>query len=191
MLGFGIGGGIGHSAVGGGFAPTNKIRNPIFAGGAAPSTPPTHMSIVRFNGLTVTYAYGTDGGLPCWDIAFSGTTSDALGGIISFEEDGGVAALDGQRWRSGAKVKLQAGALTNINGPKIQTDYFDAGVNYVGGEYSGGNFTPTSAMTEFARQITISQVGTAFQRHNLKLDWSAGVAINCTLRIVNPFTYIV
>lgn len=165
-------------------ARTNSIRNNSNTGASAPSTLPTNWSKASAAGLTITYAYGTENGLPYFEVAASGTTGDTTGLALSFDAPTAIAAVNGQTWTNSATISLTGGSIANISSIIWQLSERDGGGALLAAISSSdfkGSLTATP--TPFSSALTITNASTAFQIPKFLVNIGSGMVINFTLRI--------
>jgi hypothetical protein len=140
----------------------NSVTNSGMVGGVAPSTIPTGWNFMSVTGITQTYNYGTEDGIPYIDVTYSGINtsgSTAFPTIFLGTLYGGVAASNGQSWTGSLYVRKISGS-TNIttvkhvvrgrasgslvSGQAVTTDLSDAAKLTVGRKQGTFTFTDPS-----------------------------------------------
>lgn len=165
----------------------NLLLNNMMTGGSAPSTYPTGWSAISsaLGTITATLAYGTDSnGNPYLDVALVGTSSGTgyYGGYFATATT--VNAVSGNTVTNSVEMKLQAGALTNVDVRLGIDEQTSAGAYVTGGNNA---VTPTSTQTRLSYTRTLSGGGTvAYARPSWLVSWGGAVAVNITLRFVLP-----
>lgn len=163
------------------------LRNSAMAGGAAPSTLPTNMNVLTAANLTTEFVEsGTDAnGLEYARIRIHGTPN-AGDYRLQFEAATQVVAANTDVWLANFRVRLAAGALTNIAALGVECAEYSAGPILVGN--TEATFVPTSATTKTQSVHTFRVFGAtaAFANMNLHLDVTSGLAIDITLDIAMP-----
>jgi len=168
---------------------TNSCSNNTAQGAVAgtPGTIPTGWAVIDAGGLSrEVVGTGTENGISYVDLRFFGT-SVGTNVLFTWQQGGSVAATQNQNWSSSFYIKLVGGSLANLTTIRQLL----IGTNAVGGTLSadGTVFTPTSSSLISQRINTSSLLFgalTAFVYPRFDLLFSAGVAINVTLRIGLP-----
>lgn len=171
---------------------TNSIRNNAMQGATvgvigSGGVLPTNLVISNTGGLSreVT-GFGTDSGVDYLDLRLFGTTSGtALN--IAFEGGTQIAAVQNQTWSLAGNTSIVGGTLANITTIR----YLIIENSNVGAVLSSSSlvFTPTTAAFSGQRRslsYTFPTATAAFAFPRFDLLFSAGVAINITLRIGWP-----
>ncbi len=164
----------------------NKVRNSIFAGGVAgsPGTLPTNCVIGGGTGLTRTIiGFGTVGGLPYFDIGFTGTASDT-GLFITVETVATITEL--ATWTSSLYLALLSGSMATITGRSLANDYSSSGGFITPGGTLGTNFAvPTGSLTRLINTQT-TPATTIRTEFYIAFSYNASSSITMTLRIAAP-----
>lgn len=170
---------------------TNQIRNNTGQGAVAgtPGTLPTNW-LYEGSGLgTLTQqvvGVGTEGGISYIDLRISGTSSVA-GLPISYESRTAVPAALGQTWNQSAYLAVVGGSVTNIQSILLRhtgRNSTGTAVDIVQGEDLKPSLT--GSLLRFSSPATFTVATVAFNQPNLTLNFTAGVAIDITLRIGMP-----
>lgn len=169
---------------------TNSIRNSE-AGGASAGTPgtiPTNWNQTELAaGLTrQIVAIGSSNGLNYLDIRISGTTGDALGWQLEFEQTSQISASIGQNWNNSFYCYLIAGSVANVS--SFNSRIIEGNPGYLAATFT--SFTPTDTSNLLAArrncQRTLNKASTTSVRPTIFVSMTSGVAVDFTLRIAAP-----
>lgn len=168
-------------------AASNQIPNNTMFGGSSPSTLPTGgWGVVgSLNGLTETYAYGSENGLNYVDITLSGTaTASGTSGLYQYSP---VVAI-GQTWTYSFYIRQSGGTTTNVTGYLIDFDEKLNGTTNLVHSQSSVQSIPTTTsldLTRATRTYTITNANTIYVTPYFLIAYNPGT-INFTLRIGMP-----
>lgn len=159
---------------------TNDIRNPRGEGGATP----TFWQLFTFpSGITASFVgSGTEDGMAYVDMRIVGTpgsTSNSAG--WSPEATNGIAAAAGQTRTSSVFCRLAGGSLANLG---VSWGFQDRDAANAGLAQWLTTITPTSAPLATQRHSRTATTGanTAFAWPVMRFSFTAGLAVDCTLR---------
>lgn len=169
---------------------TNVLRNASAQGAVAgsPGTFPTYWGRFAGGGPTLSVAgHGTEAGLPYVDVRLSGFATAVSGAAIHFEQTNAAAAVQGETWTGSAFVRLVGGSLSGLSTVRLNIQESN----------SGGSGTNTNYGTDVRNQMSdqwlriqevseLSAATTNFVRVSLELAYTAGAAIDVTLRVSCP-----
>ena len=167
-------------------ARTNSIRNPTFLGGVAgsPGTFPTNFSNVGSDpaavGLTRTFAFGVENGLPYMEVSISGTPTSGTATGIYFETTSGIPATTGQTWTFSLFARL-VGTATGVN--NFQQSIVGRTSGGAASESFNANLALTATVTRLPLQATMANATTAFAQPAISILFTAGVPVNVTYRL--------
>jgi hypothetical protein len=170
----------------------NSIRNNTMVGAVAgtPGTAPTNWSLYGSqNGLTQEIVgVGTENGIDCIDIKWSGTTTAAITSATFIATDVTTAAVaaTGQTWTSSAYIRVVAGSFTGLTVSNMGCEGFASNQSYVEGGYTTfNNFSASLAGGRVAISRTFSGA-VAFARQRFIVSIPISTTIDITLRIGLP-----
>lgn len=164
---------------------TNSIRNNNGAGVAPPSTKPTTWGVNLLSGLTATYGYGVENGLPFVDIRVAGTTPSNSGFNFDFENN--LSTVFGDNWTHSDYIAIVGGSLANINTVRTGGRAGQAGGG--GTEFpTGPDFKSelTRYLKRFSYSFPIANANSISVAPRLSFAANASVAIDVTVRIAAP-----
>lgn len=170
-------------------ARTNFCRNNTFAGAVvgSPGTLPSGMIDTVTAGLArEVVAVGVENGIEYIDLRFFGTA--AAGGAIylRLNEQANTPAAQGQIWASSCFLKLVGGSLAGTPDLTIYINEYSASSGGFLGNGLSTVPTPTAAWSRPSYRRTLSFASTAYVVTNLYHFFSAGGAVDYTLRIGLP-----
>lgn len=178
-----------------GFDSTNECSNPRFVGAVAGTVGidavlPTNTGIAHNNGLSAQIiGTGIESGLDYIDVRWFGTPN-ANGNFARFQPmvTGGVAANPGDNWTQSIYIKWVAGDFTNIGVLFLEVAESDANRTFIGNH--AVNITPNAVDSlgnqRFTNTLLGLKTGTAFVACDLGFSYTAGDAIDITLRFAGP-----
>ncbi len=138
------------------------------------------------SGLTVTLVgKGVDKGLPYLDLRVQGTPATSPHFRAQFTVSANApAAVAGEAWVGTCDLALVSGSLTNVTGTALRIDELNSS-NAVLATRAGGSIVPTSTLTRFSHQFSLSDAACAKARSYLAFSGS-GAAVDYTIRIAAP-----
>jgi hypothetical protein len=177
---------------------TNSIRNNTMQGAVAgtPGTLPTNWTVTSGsgNGITRTIVgVGTESGIEYIDIQYAGTAIASGNLSITSALNNQIAAAQNQVWTFSFYAKLVAGSFANTTARTLYlnsytaTGGFDANATAISTNFPAGG--PTNAALNTQRYFntgTLSSAITTFVNAGFFLTYSAGAAVDFTLRIGLP-----
>lgn len=172
-------------------ASTNKIRNNALVGGVvgvigSGGALPTNWAQSAFPaGITISVvAIGTDKGLPCIDIRFSGTPTATATGVLRFDSIVQAVAANGETWNTSLFLALIAGAVP-VAARTLQVVYRTSGGATLTSR-SRGLITLPSSLMRVKLTFTATDATTGAVHSQLNLPFTNGVAADFTLRLAMP-----
>lgn len=172
-------------------ARTNQIRNSSGAGAVAgtPGTAPTNWSAPNppVAGLSrQVVGVGTENGLPCVDIRWSGTLAAGASNaqLVVFDNFTAVAAAVGQTWTGSVSARVVGGNLTGVTSFGLDMAERDAG----GAGLANGVTTIglDATFQRFSATRTLTNASTAFVIHRIVVTIPNGTTVDFTLRLYAP-----
>ena len=165
----------------------NSCANSAMVNGVAPSTAPTGWSVTTVTGVTITYAYGTENGMPYIDVSYSGTntTGAAAFPTINIGTAAVVAAANGESWVSSFYVR-QVGGADSITSSTAAIRARLAG-SLVGGQNFSAALADAATLSAglqvrpFTFTAPVDQV-----EHVIQRTIAIGASIDITIRIGAP-----
>ena len=167
----------------------NSVVNSAMVGGLAPSTAPTGWNITAVAGITTTYAYGTESGIPYIDVTWAGTNTsgaNAFPTVFLGTTSGTVAAANGQKWAASVYVRQIAGA-TNITTFSHNVRGRASGALVSGQNDSAPLADATGIVVgRTSRSFTFTDASITHVEHVISTSLIADQACNITIRIGGP-----
>jgi hypothetical protein len=163
---------------------TNFIRNSSMVGAATPNTLPTNWSAGLPAGFTREVVdVGTESGFPYVDIRYFGTTPTSSFVGLTFETNTQIAAASGQAWAYSFYFKKIAGTIPSS---AMQMGEYNSSGGFLTNSGISVAFNTATTLTRFSGTRIMTQATTAFTNAFIRIDVTALVAYDFTMRFYAP-----
>ena len=172
---------------------TNGVRNPTLTGAVAgtPGTPPTNMIVNNGDAtlLTTIVGTGTVSGVNYLDWRVHGTPTGTDAVSFRFESPTQIAASLGQFWTAGLNVSLVGGSLANttVDIAFLETNTGGSGLKEDAIQTFVPNALSVATQAYWTYAIATSNASIVHVYPLLEVNYTAGQAVDVTLRIALPF----